>query len=220
MVFDKKRLKKILKKIDKEKIVINFLTALILIFRNFFFLFFYPYKTIRKISFEGDFYQVFLIFFGVFAYFKLAYFLKDDPYPATLTFLVFFMNFFLTISFFWGVSQLMEKRKTLEDYFHLIYTFSYSLLPTLIWFLTISLLYIILPPPRTNSFLGISFSIFFLIFSLTLLIWKLILVFLSLRFSLRLNFYKIFFVLILYLLWFIPYSVILYQLNFFKIPFI
>ncbi|MCX7881099.1 MAG: hypothetical protein N2482_01125 [Patescibacteria group bacterium] len=203
-----------------EKIVVDFLTGLILVWRNLFLLIFYPYKIVRKISLEGDWYQVCLIFLGVFGYFKFVYFLRDKPYPASLTFLFFLINFFLTVSFFWLFAWLIDNKKTKKDYLSLIHTFSYSLLPTLIWFLTVSIFYLILPPPRTTSIFGISFSVFFLAFSFSLLIWKLILVFLSLRFSLRLGFYRIFYFLIFYLLWFLPYSVFLYHFRIFRVPFI
>lgn len=216
MVFKKKDFQKT----KFREIIINIVTSFFLVLRNFIFLIFYPYKTVRKICFEGDFYQVLLIFLGIFFYFKWVYFLKNKPYPASFTFFIFLINFYLTVVFFWAVSNLVEKNKTLKNFLSLIYSFSYSLFPTLIWFITVSFLYIMIPPPRTNSFLGIFFSIFFLAYSFSLLIWKIILVFLSLRFSLRLSFYKIIYLFIFYLLWFLPYSIFLYYLKIFKIPFI
>lgn len=207
-------------RINLQRLMVNLFLGFVLVFKNFFGLIFYPYKTMRKISLKADFYQLFLIFFGVFGYFKFAYFLRDKPYPATLTFLVFLINFFLTVGFFWLFAYLIDNKKTKKDYLSLIYSFSYSLFPTLIWFSSTSIFYLVLPPPRTTSILGVSFSIFFLAFSLSLLVWKLILVFLSLRFSLRLGFYRIIYLLIFYLLWFFPYSVFLYYFRIFRVPFI
>jgi hypothetical protein len=203
-----------------KKSLVELFTAFILVLRNFFGLIFFPYKTVRRLSFEDDYFQIFFIFFFIFCYFKFAYFLKNKPYPATLTFLIFLVNLFLTLEFFYRLGLIINKKRKDISFQSLFITFSYSLLPTLFWFSSVSLLYIILPPPRTTSFLGISFSIFFLAFSLSLLAWKLILVFLSLRFSLKLNFYQIIYLLILYLIWFLPYSVILYRFRIFKIPFI
>lgn len=196
---------------------INLITSLVLVIRNFFLLIFYPYKTMRKISFEKDNYQLLIIAGLVFLYFKFIYFLRDKPYPATLIFLIFLFNFFLTVFFFYFLSKVFEKRLNWKSF---VFTFSYSLLPTLIWFLSTSFLYIVLPPPRTFSLLGKSFSIFFIAYSLSLLIWKLILVYLALRFSSKQNFFRIFYMMILYLIWFIPYSVLLYYFHFFRVPFI
>lgn len=196
---------------------IDFITSLVLVIRNFILLIFYPYKTMRKISFEKDYYQLLIISGLVFLYFKFIYFLRDKPYPATLIFLIFLFNFFLTVFFFYFLSKVFEKRLNWKSF---VFTLSYSLLPTLIWFLSTSFLYIVLPPPRTFSLLGKSFSIFFIAYSLSLLIWKLILVYLALRFSSKQNFFRIFYMMVLYLIWFLPYSVLLYYFHFFRVPFI
>jgi hypothetical protein len=131
-----------------------------------------------------------------------------------LIFFIFLINFFLTTCFFY----LLTKKKAAFSSF--IFTFSYSLFPTLIWFLSTSLLYVFLPPPRTFSLLGRTFSIFFIAYSLSLLIWKLILEYLAIRFSSKQNFLRIFYMIVLYLIWFLPYSVFLYYFSFFRIPFI
>lgn len=197
-------------------IIIDLLTSLIIVIRNFFLLIFFPYKTMRKISLEKDYYQLGIIFFIVFAYFKFIYYLRDNPYPATLLFIIFLLNFFLTTGFFYLLSRYSDK----ISYRNFVFTFSYSLIPTLIWFICNSILYILLPPPRTLSFLGKGFSIFYFAFSLSLLVWKLILVYLSLRFSSRLGFYRILYMILLYLVWFLPYSIFLYHFKLFRIPFI
>ena len=196
---------------------INFITSFVLVIRNFILLIFYPYRTMRKISFEKDYYQLLIISGLVFLYFKFIYFLRDKPYPATLIFLIFLFNFFLTVFFFYFLSKVFEKRLNWKSF---VFTFSYSLFPTLIWFLSTSFLYIILPPPRTLSLLGKGFSIFFIAYSLSLLIWKLILVYLALRFSSKQNFFRILYMIVLYLIWFIPYSILLYNFKLFRIPFI
>lgn len=206
----------------KDKIrdfFLEIITALILVFRHFLFLMIFPYKTLRKISLEKDFFQTAIIFLLIFIYFKLAYFLKDKPYSATFTFFIFCINFFLTTLFFYFLAVYCFKRKE-ASFLSLLPTFAYTLFPTLIWFSIVSFLYIILPPPRKLSFLGISFSIFFLSFSLTLFLWKIILTFLALRFSLRLSFFQIVYAFIFYAVWFIPYSIFLYQLRIFRLPFI
>lgn len=202
---------------------INLITSLVLVVRNFILLIVYPYRTMRKISLEKDYYQPLIISVLVFLYFKFIYFLRDKPYPATLIFTIFLANFLLTVSFFYLLNKFFSSNKNKKEisFFSFIFTFAYSLLPTLIWFLSTSILYLFLPPPRTFSLLGKGFSIFFIAFSLSLLIWKLILVYLAVRFSSKQNFFRIFYMIVLYLTWFIPYSIFLYQYKkLFRIPFI
>ena len=171
----------------------------------------------RKISLENDYYQLLVILGIIFVYFKFVYFLKNETYPATLIFLLFLLNFFLTITFFFLLSKLFNKE---SDWKSFLFTLSYAVLPTLIWFLSTSVLYIFLPPPRTFSLLGKTFSIIFTTYSLSLLIWKLILVYLAIRFSSKQNFFRIIYMIMFYLLWFIPYSIFLYYFKLFRIPFI
>ncbi len=196
--------------------IIRFITAFILVIRNFIFLIFSPYKTIRKISKEDDSYQIGIIFLLIFIYFKFIYYLRSDPHPATFVFIVFLINFLLTTGFFYLVSKNTEK----VNFRSFVFTFSYSLFPTLIWFISNSILYVLLPPPRTLSLLGKGFSIFFIAYSISLLVWKLILFYLSIRFSTKTNFYRIIYWMILFFVWFIPYSIFLYHFKIFRIPFI
>lgn len=198
-------------------LITNLLASFVIILRRFILLIFFPYKTLRKISQEKDYYQVVIIFFLIFVYFKFAYFLRDKPYPALLIFIAFLLIFFCTICFLYLLSRSLNKKILFSSF---VFSFTYSLLPTLIWFISCSLLYIFLPPPRTLSILGKGFSIFFVAFSISLLIWKLILFYLSLRFSSRLGFYRILYIILLYLIWFIPCSIFLYYLKIFRIPFI
>lgn len=196
--------------------IAKIITAFILVIRNFVFLILSPYKTVRKISINDDYYQIGIIFFLVFIYFKFIYYLRSDPHPATFVFIIFLITFLLTTGFFYLVS----KNSKQVNFRSFVFTFSYSLFPTLIWFISNSILYILIPPPRTLSFLGKSFSIFFVTYSISLLIWKLILFYLSLRFSTQANFYRIIYWMILFFVWFIPYSIFLYHFKIFRIPFI
>lgn len=197
--------------------VFDLLTSLILVLRNFVLLIIFPYRTMRRVSRKSDYGQVFIIFLTIFLYFKFAYFLRDKPYPATFTFLVFFLHFSLTVGFFYGLSRVSDNKIKLSSF---VFTLSYSFIPTLIWFASSSILYVFVPPPRSLSVLGKGFSIFFIAYSVSLLSWKMILMYLALRFSTRAGFYRIIYMLVLFLLWFIPYSVLLYHLKLFRIPFI
>jgi hypothetical protein len=201
---------------DKKKLA-NITVSFIFVIRNFFFLIFFPYKGMRKISSEKDYWQIVFIFLLVFIYFKLAYFLRENVYPATFTFFIFLVNFFLMIGFFYILGKFFNRKIKKRALF---FTFSYSLLPTLVWFFTTLFFYFILPPPRTFSLAGKIFSIFFITFSLAVLFWKLILFYLAIRFSTGLSFFKIFYLIFLFFVWYTPYSVLLYYLKIFRVPFI
>lgn len=174
----------------------------------------------RKIAMENDNYQPFIILTLIFVYFKFIYYLRDKIYPATLVYLLFIFNFLITVGFFYSLSKLFSKNKKEIIWSNFFQTFSYSLLPTLIWFMSTSILYVLLPPPRTFSMLGKGFSIIFVTYSLSLLIWKFILFYLAIRFSSKQNFYRIIYMITLFFIWYIPYSVLLYQFKLFRIPFI
>lgn len=204
-------------RINAETIAVELATSLILVLRNFFLLIFYPYRTMRKIALTKEIWQTVIIFGMVFIYFKFVYFLRDDPYPATFIFSVFLFNFLITVSFFYFSSKISQSAVNFSSF---VFTFSYTLLPTLIWFMTTSILYVALPPPRTLTLLGKAFSLFFTAYSISLLAWKLILFYLAIRFSTKANFFKVLYLLTLYLLWFIPYSLLLYNFKVFRIPFI
>lgn len=207
---------------DFKRFLINFLSSLLIVFKRSVGLISDPYTTMRKISAEKDNYQLLIIAGLIFVYFKFIYFLRDKVYPATFIYLIFILDFLMMVGFFYLMSKFIGSRKNKKEisFMSFIFTFSYSLLPTVIWFLSTSILYIFLPPPRTFSLLGKGFSIFFITYSLSLLMWKLILAYLALRFSSKQNFFRIVYMVIFFLTWFIPYSVFLYQFKFFRIPFI
>ncbi len=202
---------------DFKTALSNFFASSLIVFRRFFNLIFVPYKAMRKISLEEDYKQPFIIFFVIFLYFQIANKIRAYTISPILTFLVFLLNFFLMTLFFYFLGKVLNRE---TRYKNLFFTFSYGLLPTLTWFITSSLFYFLLPPPRTTSILGTGFSIFFITFSLSLLFWKLLLSYLALRFSLKLSFYKIIYVVLLFLSWFVPYSILLYYLRIFRVPFI
>lgn len=196
----------------------------ILFLRNSFRLIFSPYKTMRSISSDQDILQSGIIFFLCYLYFIAANIIrKKTLHPfiisssSVITFLFFLVTFFLVTLFFYVSGRRLNKS---IKYFSILSTFSYSLIPTLLWFFITSLFYLTIPPPRNLTFPGKLFSLFFIFYSATLFIWKIILFYLSLRFSLKINFYKIFFLIALFLMWFLPYSYLMYKFGIFRIPFI
>jgi hypothetical protein len=181
----------------------------------------------RKITQEKDWWQVIIICGLVYAYFIFANIVRKKTLQPLIissssfvSFVFFLLTFFLTVGFFCFMGKKICRDVINHVSTSLIFTFSYSLLPTLIWFFSTSFSYFVLPPPRTYSILGQSFSLVFISFSLVLLFWKIILFYLSLRFSLKFNFYQILYTTLLFLIWFWPYSVVLYKLKIFRVPFI
>jgi hypothetical protein len=202
---------------DFKNILIDFIASLLIISRRFILLIFTPYKTMRKISLEKDNAQIYIIFGFVFLYFYLSSFLRDSVYGPILIFLIFIGQFLLTALFFYLTTRSFDKKITFRS---LIFTLTYSLLPTIIWFFSNSLFYYFLPPPRRFTLGGKFFSVFFIAFSISLIVWKAILFFLSIRFASKQETYRVFYLILLYLCLFAPFSILLYQLKIFRIPFI
>ena len=152
--------------------------SLLIVLRRSILLILTPYKTMRKISLETDVLQLIWIALFVGLYFYLIGISK------IVTFLILFSSTFI---FIYGVSLSLRKvaRGT-----SILFTFGYSLLPTTIWFyLSLALLYL-LPPPRTQSLQGKIFSVLYVSFSLSLLLWKVILTYLAIGFSRKVGFYS------------------------------
>lgn len=102
----------------------------------------------------------------------------------------------------------------------LISSWSYTLFPTSLWFFVSSLLYVAFPPPRSTHVLGVLLSIFYLVFSIVLLLWKTTLVYLVLRFSLRMGLFKIIFLACVMLPLITTYIFVMYRNSIFRVPFL
>ena len=162
----------------------------------------------RKISLETDVLQLVWIALFVGLYFYLIGISKI---------VTFFILFSCTYIFIHGVGLSLRKvaRGT-----SILFTFGYGLLPTTIWFyLSLALLYL-LPPPRTQSLQGKIFSVLYVSFSLSLLLWKIILTYLAIRFSLKLGFYSTMVALIFYVGFIVVLSYFGLTLGLSKVPFI
>lgn len=202
---------------DFNTVVAGISASTLIILKRFVQLIITPYKTMRKISLETDYMQVYIILAVIFVYFQLAFRLKSHDYQPFLASLFLLINGSFTTAFFYIFARIFGRNSPFSTY---VFTFSYTLIPTFIWFLVNSAFYYVLPPPRTVSMLGKAFSLFFLSFSISLLLWKLILFYLFVRFSTRLPFFTIVFLISLYLAIIAPYTVILYMLDISRVPFL
>ncbi|OGG20197.1 hypothetical protein A3D03_01235 [Candidatus Gottesmanbacteria bacterium RIFCSPHIGHO2_02_FULL_40_13] len=184
-----------------------------------------PYITYRKLSdAKSSRSHIFFIFFGVLVYFTLVSLIRSgirNPYLLTYKFNLltgaFLCGFAGFISVFYLSGMFFRKNPSLKV---LTVLWSYSLLPTIFWFFLTSLLYIVIPPPRTFSIPGKIFTIFFTASSIALAIWKAILYYLTLRFGMKFDLARIVFTTIFIIPLIILYSFKMYQWGIFRIPFI
>ena len=201
-----------------ESFASGVLASIYLFLRRIVLLAVFPYKTMRRISEENDFWQIILIFISIAFYFLLANRFREYDYEPFVLFLMTFFHYIATVIFFYLFTQITAYSNAKLQPF--LFTFAYALIPTLVWFSINSWLYALLPPPHSVSILGKAFNIGYIAFSSAILMWKVILMYLAIRFSAKLNFFQIVYVVILYLVAVVPYSIFLYSLRFFRIPFL
>lgn len=183
-----------------------------------------PYETYRRIVDRENVWELWYLAFLLVVYFALASIIKTAsfrPFLLTQQFVLLIsasgMSFLLTVALLWFVAGKFGGKGALKGF---LVAWGYTMVPTFVWFLSTSLLYVLLPPPRTTRPEGILFSIVYLVFSATLFFWKAQLAYLALRFGLRMDLGKIL------LTWVIVgpllglYSIAMYRLGIFRIPFL
>lgn len=193
--------------------------------RHFWGTIFSPYQTYRElIKFKYPL-ESFFIALLILGYIGLSSLLRkgldSGPLLLTLHSGKIFWGIFFTFVISWGLIYFIGK------FFGgsgnpqaLFLPWVYSLLPTIIWFQITSLLYFLLPPPRTTAFKGQLFSVFFITISLTLFYWKGVLYYLTLRFGHKLDLIKILLVSLMLFPIGVVYSLFTYKLGLFRIPFL
>lgn len=184
-----------------------------------------PYITYRKLAFDPGnsrhalFVAGFAVLYFVFA--SLIRIGKSYPYILTLHFNVLVFSslicFIVMVGTMYSIGRLLGSKGSLNT---VAILWLYSLLPTISWFFLTSILYLLLPPPRTEALSGKVFSIVFLSLSLALLFWKLILYYLTLRFALRLDLFKIGIISGFILPVVFGLSIFFYSMRIFRIPFL
>lgn len=192
--------------------------------RNFLGIITRPYETYRRIVERGNPWEVGYIGVILGFYFSLASLVKTAafrPFLLTKQFALLLVGagggFLMMVALLWMASRLVGGEGKL---WRLTVAWAYTLVPTTIWFFITSLLYVILPPPRTTSVPGVAFSMLFLIFSVTILWWKVTLAYLTLRFAMKLDLARIAIVVALTAPVFAIYTVSMYRLGIFKVPFL
>lgn len=183
-----------------------------------------PYETYRRIAGHGKLGELIFVVALLVIYFALASAVKVTafrPFLLTRQFIVLLMGAVSSISIsvgsLWVAGRLFGGKPKLEV---VLLAWAYTLIPTVSWFMTTSILYVLLPPPRTTSALGILFSLLFLVFSATLLWWKVTLAYLTLRFGLKFDFAKSVGVALFCAPILFGWSYLLYKAGIFKVPFL
>lgn len=183
-----------------------------------------PYETYRRLTDRGTLVELVWVGFLLAFYFSLATIVKTAafrPFLLTKQFVLLFggalVGYVVAVAVIWTGGRAVGGKGSLG---RVALGWGYTLVPTVVWFLATSILYIVLPPPRTTSVGGIGFSIFFLVFSTVLFGWKIMLSYLTLRFGLRLDLGKIILVVALSLPVLAVYSVFMYRMGIFRIPFL
>lgn len=184
-----------------------------------------PYETIRALSLSKNYVQIIFIWLLIFAYISLASLLRKGisagPLFLTLHWGKIFSGIVITFVLSWGALYylgLLVGGKGKPK--NLFLPWSFSLIPTLLWFLTTSFFYFFLPPPRTQSLKGQLFSIVFLALTTTLFYWKCVSYYLTLRFGHLLNLKQVIIVSLFFVPLLLLYALATYKLGIFKIPFV
>jgi len=183
-----------------------------------------PYETYRRIVNHGSRWELVPLAIIIGSYLGIASLVKIAafrPYILTKQFVVLglavIMTYGIVVGLLWIFGKIVGGKGDIKK---LALGWAYTLIPTTLWFLTTSLLYVLIPPPRTDKPLGILFSMLFLLFSSVLFFWKIILSYLTLRFSMKLDLLRISVVFCIVIPIIALYSVGMYRLGIFKIPFV
>lgn len=190
-----------------------------------------PYQTYRSIAIGPNLRHVIYIALFVFLYLTSATLIRGGLRASPLFLTASFMKaangviisyaFSVVVIFFLGTWLTKAKQENaVVRLQRLGVLWSFSLIPTVFWFLTMSVFYYLLPPPRTTALLGQVASAFFIAMSIAILVWKIILYYLTLRFGLRFDMKQI----AMASIFFFPlcgiYSLVMYELGIFRIPFL
>lgn len=183
-----------------------------------------PYETYRRIVHHGTVGELGYIALLLGLYFAIASIVKVAafrPFLLTQQFIVLVLGavsgaLVATLSLA-VAGRVFGVRANLTVLF---LSWAYTLIPTVCWFFATSVLYLLLPPPRTTSVLGVTFSLLFLIFSATLLWWKVTVSYLTIRFGLKLDLGKSVIVALLCAPGVALWAWAMYSMGVFKVPFL
>lgn len=184
-----------------------------------------PYTTYRALAKDtvssGQIIYILLATVGYFTFASLVRTGIRNPYLLTVKFNTLVIGgaigFLGIIVYLVILGKLIGGRGSIRN---LTVLWTYTLIPTLVWFFVTSIFYLVLPPPRTLSPWGKLYSLIYISFSMAVLLWKFILYYLTLRFGLRLDLGRIGIVTAILAPAIAFYSIIMYRYGIFRIPFL
>lgn len=184
-----------------------------------------PYITYRSLSSQQLHHgQIFFVYLLVVIYFWFATLTRtggQNPYILTIQMNLLFtaavLGFLGMILFLYYGGKLMGGTGSIKT---ILVLWSFTLIPTLVWFFITSFIYILLPPPRTFSFTGKIFAVAYSAFTLSVFLWKVILYYLTLRFGMKLELMRIALISIVLIPVLIGFSLFMYKIDIFRVPFI
>ncbi|HCM37448.1 MAG: hypothetical protein UV61_C0010G0017 [Candidatus Gottesmanbacteria bacterium GW2011_GWB1_43_11] len=182
-----------------------------------------PYATYRSLVADDP--EQLLVLVGLMAiYFFLVSPLKFRTFhPFLLTinasrlFTTALTTYLGVCFFFLSLGWVLGRKANLRG---VMLAWGFTLVPTLTWFFTTSMFYVVLPPPRHETLPGIIFSLLFITFSISLLFWKGLLYYLTLRFALKLDLWRIIGVSIVFFPGLFLFSLWMYAWGIFRVPFV
>ncbi len=193
-------------------------------FRHFVGIIISPYETYRDIEKRGRIGEMVYIGLLVGLYFSLSSVVKIASFhPLLLSRYAFVLfasalsGFGLIVSVLVLTGRLLGRQTSIG---RISLLWAYTLVPTVVWFLCTSLLYIFIPPPRTTNISGVALSIVYLVVSAMIFWWKLTLSYLALRFGLKLDFSKILIFVLVSVPILILWSYMMYAIGIYKVPFL
>lgn len=183
-----------------------------------------PYETYRRIVDKSTLWELVPLGLVLSCYFAVASLVKTAafrPFLLTKQFLFLWgtacIGYVLITGTLYISSRLFGGKGMISHFF---IGWAYTLIPTVSWFFMTSLLYVILPPPRTTHTAGVLFSVCYLTISSVLLFWKIILSYLTLRFAMKLDLLRILGVVAIAGPVIALFSISMYKLGVFRVPFI
>lgn len=183
-----------------------------------------PYETYRRIVRHGTLGELPFIAIVLVAYFALASVVRVAefrPFLLTRQFLALFIGALsgslVSVGALWVGGAVAGSKPSFSK---LLLAWGYTLIPTVVWFVTTSLLFVILPPPRTQSVPGVLFSLLFLVFSAALLWWKITLAYLTIRFGLKFDLVKSIVITVCCAPILAVWAVVMYKAGVFRVPFL
>jgi len=211
--------------IDMGHFFYQLVCSTVLLGRNVYGITHHPYATYRKLSQAPiDFRPSIIMGFLCILYFTFASLIrtgKHNPFLLTVQFTSLVtaagVGFVLSVFLLQFLGRIVRSDVSWK---RIAILWSYTLLPTLIWFSATSVLFILLPPPRTLSVSGKAYSVVYIAFSIAILFWKLILYYLTVRFSFRTGLLRIGMVSLAYIPAMSLFSYAMYRLGVFRIPFL